>query len=773
MRIRTLFFFILLIIAITPIGVMMGLNFPRVLDKFQESEQASQMLLVQQDFLTISIAMERRQERLSNLTHIPGVVEIAAGEKSLPSHVILDRVSKLITNQYQDQKDVFFFHIVNIHGIEQLRLKRQPNGVLQQETTSPGDFRLKNHWQTIFQDPATFESGQRIVLRQSEGFKESIFTLSVTIPTSSGIVGVACLQFSLDQILSPYGDHSLMDGNGTILKPFVSKDYLEWKQKIATNALQRIFSSQNPGLLSLPDGSSLAMLPLYIGPVKDESLWMLSPLAPSDTMTWVSTWRIQVLCLLLIMLGAILFIAVALANRSKWFAEELLHGFSDLLHQNKRMQFSWKTPKELQELSKDLMVLSDTHLENLAARNHAQNEKETLQKQLEQTNKMEAIGLMAGGVAHDLNNILSGIVGYPELLLMQLPEDSPLRESITEIQKSGQRAAAVVSDLLTIARGVATKKEPCDLNALITEYLDSPEGKKLQSFHPTVQFLTDFQAEPAMIDCSPIHIKKSIMNLLTNGAESIADSGQLLIHTSRESITGKIFPGQDLAPGDYILIRITDTGSGIGSRDLEHIFDPFYTKKVMGRSGTGIGLTVVWNTIQDHHGGIEVKSSQEGSCFSLYFPISQEIAITPKIDDSPEHIKGYGQHILVVDDEFQQRDIAQQILSSLGYQVETAASGEEAISYMKEKSADLLVLDMLMTPGINGRQAYEEIVKIHPAQRAVIASGYANDHEVQEAFKLGARGFLKKPYTMAELGLAVKSALMENKDKESDRKSVV
>ncbi len=443
------------------------------------------------------------------------------------------------------------------------------------------------------------------------------------------------------------------------------------------------------------------------------------------------------------------------------FTEDLLKGFSDLLQKKKRLQFSWKFPGDLQELGGELTSLSDTYLDNLEARKQAQKEKETLQKRLEQTNKMEAIGMMAGGVAHDLNNILAGIVSYPELILMQISKDSPLRDSVKEIHNSGQRAAAVVSDLITIARGVATRKEPHNINALITDHLESPEGKKLQTLHPAVQFVTDFTIEPAMVDCSSIHITKSIMNLLTNGAEAIDGSGKIILHTAQISVLATQFPGQNIEPGTYILLRISDSGRGIDSRDIEHIFDPFYTRKIMGRSGTGIGLTIVWNTIQDHHGAVEVTSNENGTCFSLYLPISKNKSLILGADQKIEDIQGQGQSILVVDDEPQQRDIAEKILSTIGYKVETVASGEEAIGHMRENTADLLVLDMIMDPGLNGRQTYEAILQIRPGQKAMIASGYAKDKEVQKAFDLGINVFLKKPYTMAELGAAVKQALQE------------
>ncbi len=361
------------------------------------------------------------------------------------------------------------------------------------------------------------------------------------------------------------------------------------------------------------------------------------------------------------------------------------------------------------------------------------------QDQLTRAQKMEAIGMMAGGVAHDLNNILAGIISYPELLLLQLPEDSSLRKPLEEIHDSGKRAATVVADLLTVARGVASTREPNDLNMLIDEYLCSPEWKKLQSLHPDVRCSTSLKAMEPVISCSPVHIKKTVMNLLTNAMEAVGTQGKVSIATSNLEVADDDRTGKDIPTGQYVIFTIQDTGPGISSEDLSHIFEPFYSRKVMGRSGTGLGLTVVWNTVEEHDGRIRVESSELGTLFTLYFPLSSDkIRAAEEPLASPMETTS-GEHILVIDDEPQLRDVASQILTSQGYTVSTVASGEEAVAFAREHSIDLLVIDMLMDPGINGRQTYERILEFKPNQKALIASGFSESDDVKAALKLGAR----------------------------------
>ena len=297
--------------------------------------------------------------------------------------------------------------------------------------------------------------------------------------------------------------------------------------------------------------------------------------------------------------------------------------------------------------------------------------------------KMESLGLLAGGVAHDLNNILSGIVSYPELLLLDLPEDSKFRKPIETIQESGIRAAAIVEDLLTIARGVATTKEPLNLNDLVGDYLHSPEFNKLKQFHPSVTFKTNFDRELLNVSGSHVHIRKAVMNLMSNASEAIEDSGNVTISTMNRYVDKPLRGYDDVDIGEYVILSVSDDGSGISPDDQERIFEPFYTKKVMGRSGTGLGLAVAWNVVQDHKGYIGVTTGQNGTTFELFFPITRDQITGEDSAISMEALQGDGETILVVDDIESQRDISGRILETLGYKVKAVASGEESIEYMK------------------------------------------------------------------------------------------
>lgn len=393
---------------------------------------------------------------------------------------------------------------------------------------------------------------------------------------------------------------------------------------------------------------------------------------------------------------------------------------------------------------------------DITDRKQAEEEKKVIEEKLRRAQKMEAIGLMAGGVAHDLNNILSGIVSYPELLLLKLPADSPLRKPIKTIQESGNRAAAVVADLLTVARGVASVQEVANLNDLVNEYIASAEYIKIKASKSSVVVKFELAPDLFNISCSSIHIKKVLMNLIINAFEAIELSGTIVISTANQYFDASL---KEIKIGQYVALSISDDGSGISRDDLERIFDPFYTKKMMGRSGTGLGLTVVWNTMQDHDGYIDVKSDEKGTIFKLYFPAVKDATSETKEDTEPAYLKGNGESILIVDDEQTQREVAYHMLTLLGYDVESVSSGEEAVEYVKKQSVNLLLLDMIMDPGINGRETYEKILNIHPGQKAVIASGWAESAEVKKAKDLGVAKYIRKPYTLAQIGQAIKEAL--------------
>ncbi len=381
-----------------------------------------------------------------------------------------------------------------------------------------------------------------------------------------------------------------------------------------------------------------------------------------------------------------------------------------------------------------------------------------LEKKLADAGKMEAIGLMAGGVAHDLNNILSGVVTYPELLLMQLSPDDKLYKPIKAIQDSGKRAAAVVADLLTVARGVATVKMIASPNTLIDEYLGSAECNELQAQYPNVQIQSQLAADVWNILCSSIHIQKVLMNLITNAVESIEGDGRVVVSTRNQRVDPAETGASSIKAGEYVILTIVDTGTGITKHDQDHIFEPFYTKKVMGRSGTGLGLAIVWNTAQEHKAVVKVESNKSGTTFTLFFPACHDGATELPTNADVTSLMGKGT-ILVVDDEQRQREIASEMLTMLGYDVDTVASGEVAVAYCRKTAVDLVVLDMLMEPGMNGLQTFQRIIDFSPSQKAVIASGFAESKDVQDALALGVGSFIKKPYSINHLGEAVQKVL--------------
>ena len=386
-------------------------------------------------------------------------------------------------------------------------------------------------------------------------------------------------------------------------------------------------------------------------------------------------------------------------------------------------------------------------------------EKQRLEAQLQQANRVEAIGTLAGGVAHDLNNILGGLVSYPELLLVQIPEDSPLRKPMLTIQKSGEKAAAVVQDLLTLARRGVVVTEVVNPNHTISEYLGSPEHEKLQSYHPGVHIERHLEKDVLNILGSPTHLSKTIMNLVSNAAEAMPNGGRLAISTENRYIDRPVSGYDNVKEGDYVVLTVSDTGTGISTEDMEMIFEPFYTKKKMGRSGTGLGMAVVWGTVKDHNGYIHVQSTEgKGTTFTLYFPVTRK-SLEERSETSLENYMGKGEAILVVDDVEEQRQIASGMLKELGYSVVSVSSGEEAVEYLKTNKADLLLLDMIMDPGMDGLDTYKKILEMHPEQKAIIASGFSETGRVKTVQSLGAGAYIRKPLLLDKIGIAVKDEL--------------
>ncbi len=396
----------------------------------------------------------------------------------------------------------------------------------------------------------------------------------------------------------------------------------------------------------------------------------------------------------------------------------------------------------------------------LVERKRAEEEKRGLMERLQRAEKMEALGQLAGGVAHDLNNVLGILSGYSELLLEEIPEGHRSRGHAEKILQSTEKGAAIIQDLLTLARRGVTASDVINLNSVVSGFLKTPVFEKMKDYHPRVTFRTECDKNVLNIKGSPIHLEKTLINLVSNAAESISGKGEVTIRTESRYLDKAVRGYDEVKEGDYAVLTVSDTGMGIPAENREKIFEPFYTKKTMGRSGTGLGLSIVWGTVKDHHGYIDVQTEVgTGTTFTLYFPVTREELIAPQQKEPIERYMGNGESVLVVDDIAEQRDVAARLLTRLGYEVHVVSGGEEAVEYLKGHTADILVLDMIMTPGIDGLETYQRVLAINPKQKAILVSGFSETERVTKAQKLGAGAYVKKPYLMEKIGEAIRNEL--------------
>ncbi|SHO51070.1 hybrid sensor histidine kinase/response regulator [Desulfopila aestuarii] len=398
---------------------------------------------------------------------------------------------------------------------------------------------------------------------------------------------------------------------------------------------------------------------------------------------------------------------------------------------------------------------------DISARKQDEMSRLKMQEELTNAQRMKSIGLMAGSVAHDLNNILTAIVTFPELLLMKMESTEKYREDIDLIRKAGQQAAAVVADLLTVTRGATSQKESCNLNDIIESYKGSLDYIQLEREYPNAEITFRLHPQVAAIEASPVHLTKTLINLLANGIEAAGPSGSISITTETRCLQ-KMKEGYEIIPpGAFTVLSVRDSGPGISEADLPRLFEPFFSRKKLGRSGTGLGLTVIWNTIRDHHGYIDIHNTPGGCCFELYFPITQKTAtqLTPSTFTHPP--VGNGEKILVVDDEKGQLEVTAALLKRLGYTPITAGNGQSAVDYLHKEPVDLLLLDLWMEPGINGYETYRKAKKLRADQKAILTSGYFRPEDKATSQTLGIRQHLTKPYSIQALAHALHDELQD------------
>jgi len=389
-----------------------------------------------------------------------------------------------------------------------------------------------------------------------------------------------------------------------------------------------------------------------------------------------------------------------------------------------------------------------------------QEENRRLEEKLARSEKMEALGLMAGGVAHDLNNILSGIVAYPELILEDLPEGHHHRKYLLAVKEAGERAAAVLDDLLNLARRGVVQRQILDFHRLVRDFLDSPECRGLLARNPRSRVTGDLGAGPLFLKGSAVHLHKLVMNLVANGLEAQTGGGE--VRVSLRVLTGETGPSVsgEIPRGNYLALSVEDQGRGISPEDLPRIFEPFFTRKVMGYSGTGLGMAVVWGTVQDHQGYIRIRSVRDrGTLMEILLPYDS-------LDEPPEflleegrHLTGKGETVLVVDDMQEQREVNRRLLEKLNYRVLTASSGEEALQVLESYRAEAVLLDMIMGEGMDGMSTFQEIRRRIPGQKVLMLSGYAESSRVEAVLAAGMTAFLRKPCSLERLGTVLREVL--------------
>ncbi len=444
--------------------------------------------------------------------------------------------------------------------------------------------------------------------------------------------------------------------------------------------------------------------------------------------------------------------------RAQWMHQMLLDGQSvhneaiEMLHRDDRSVWVNVSMEPFRD-AKDRIVEGRCILVDTT-------EHRRLEEQLRIAQRMEAIGTLAGGVAHDLSNILAAIVSYPDLLLMDVPADSPLYEPLVKIKGAGIRAAAIVQDLLTLSRRGVAIIEVMNINAAIREYLESPEYDDLVARYAGLKITTDLASDLVPIKGSSLHLTKTLMNIMLNAAEALPHGGKIHIGTRNQWVAADD-PRHPDCPGEYAVLSVEDNGHGIAPEDIKRVFEPFFTKKVMGRSGTGLGMAIVWAAVQDHNGFVDIDSRlDKGTTVRLYFPATMEKqGFRPAFRQESEY-EGHGERILVVDDDAEHREIAVRMLTRLGYRATAVGSGEAAIALFEaDVQPQLVVLDMMMGSGMDGLATYRRILALNPQQKAIITSGYAESGRVKKARDLGVGAYIKKPYSHKEIGAAVRYEL--------------
>jgi two-component system cell cycle sensor histidine kinase/response regulator CckA len=385
-------------------------------------------------------------------------------------------------------------------------------------------------------------------------------------------------------------------------------------------------------------------------------------------------------------------------------------------------------------------------------------ERKRMEAQFQHARKMEAVGTLAGGVAHDFNNALQAISGYVQLMLMNKDEDDNDYDYLVGMDQAIQRAGGLINQLLTVSRKMESRPRPVDLGQVVVE-----SGRLLERTIPRmIQIEIDNADDLRPVQADPAQLEQIILNLGGNARDAMPDGGRLVFRTGNLSLTeGPGRPHAEISPGQYVVLEVTDTGHGMNEETVLHIFEPFFTTKGPGR-GTGLGLATVYGIVKNHGGHITCDSRVgRGTVFTIYLPAAAEAG--PADESAPfeeDHVRGGSETVLLVDDERPILEIAREILGRYGYSVVTASSGEEALDIYRQKGSaiDLVILDLSM-PGMGGRKCLQELSALDPEVKVIIASGYSTESLSGTTARSEARGFIGKPYSLIGLLKLVRQVL--------------
>ncbi|MBI3090323.1 MAG: response regulator [Candidatus Tectomicrobia bacterium] len=459
--------------------------------------------------------------------------------------------------------------------------------------------------------------------------------------------------------------------------------------------------------------------------------------------------RSIILRIIVIFLGlyAFLFFIVRRADR-------ILHRQHDEL-QAARTELESRVKERTMEL-----VAANRQLRaEIAERQQAEEERRKLEDQLFQSQKLEAIGTLAGGVAHDFNNILTGVLGYAGLLKMQWRNESEIEHAATVIEKAALRGSQLVTQLLSFARHGTRQNIPIDLEATIEEAISLLR----RTLEKNITICRSARLEKAIVLGDPGQMQQVLLNLAVNARDAMPEGGELCFGLQRVELDAAWCRGRaGLTPGPYYLLTVTDTGCGIPESIRTRIFEPFFTTKEQGK-GTGMGLATVYGIVNAYGGSIEVQSQEGvGTTFGLYLPAASASADIAVAAADEELVFGSGRILLVDDDELA-RTAAADILRRLGYEVVTAGDGQEAVERFQnlEPHCDLVILDLLM-PRMGGAQCFQILKQLEPGVKVILSTGYDFSEREQLNLTNGICGVIQKPLRMVELSRVVAKALQSS-----------